>query len=168
MDPFIQFDDTKIQRALGRLLALGRNAAPVMQDIAMLGENSTRMRFRTQKGPDGVSWKKSLRAQITGGRTLTKDGHLGDSISSDYGADYARWGVNRIYAAIHQLGGEIRAKAGGALKIPLPGGGFVLVKSVKMPARPYLGVNDDDERDILGLLESRISGAWGGLNASPA
>lgn len=168
MDPFIQFDDTKIQSALGRLLALGRNAAPVMQDIAMLGENSTRMRFRTQKGPDGVSWKKSLRAQITGGRTLTKDGHLGNSISSDYGADFAMWGVNRIYAAIHQLGGEIRAKAGGALKIPLTGGGFVLVKSVKMPARPYLGVNDDNERDILGLLESRISGAWGGANASPA
>lgn len=169
MDLFVQFDDTKIRSALDRLLALGHNATAVMQEIAELGENTTRMRFRTQTGPDGIAWQKSLRAKITGGRTLTQDGHLGDSISSDFGADFAMWGANRIYAAIHQFGGVIRAKAGGALKFLLPGGGFAVVKAVRMPDRPYLGVNQDDEGDILDVIESRISGAWsGGTHALPA
>ena len=70
-------------------------------------------------------------------------------------------GVNRIYAAIHQFGGVIRAKSG-ALKFAIPDGGFAVVKVVRMPARPYLGVNDDDRRDILDVLATRIGVVSGG------
>lgn len=159
MDLRVQIDDTEIRGALLRLLALGNNPAPAMQDIASVGESATRLRFRTQIGPDGKRWKPSLRAQIQGGRTLTKDGHLSGSVSASHGRDYAEWGVNRIYAAIHQFGGVIRAKSAGALKFKLPGGGFAVVKAVRMPARPYLGVNDTDRRDILDILSRRIEGA---------
>lgn len=154
-----EVDDSMIRGSLQRLIALSRDPAPALKEIAALGESSTRLRFRTQTGPDGQQWKPSLRAQLQGGKTLTKDGHLAGSISANHGRDYAAWGVNRIYAAIHQFGGVIRAKSAGALKFRIPGGGFAVVKAVRMPARPYLGVNDTDRSDILDILARRIEGA---------
>lgn len=164
MDAWGTVEDGQINGALRRLIALGRDASPAMRDIAAIGENSTRARFRSETGPDGVKWKPSLRAQLAGGRTLTKDGHLSGSVSGRAGADFAEWGFNRIYAAIHQFGGVIRAKSGGALKFRLPGGGFAVVKAVKMPARPSLGVNADDRDDILDALARRINGVIGGAS----
>lgn len=151
-------EDRQVIGALQRLIALGNNPAPALREIAALGETSTRLRFRTETGPDGRRWRPSIRAQIAGGRTLTKDGHLAGSISSNAGKDFAEWGVNRIYAAIHQFGGVIRAK-GKALAFALAGGGFAVVKAVIMPARPFLGVSANDSRDILDVIERRIGGA---------
>jgi len=160
-----QIDDAQLHAGLRSLIALGRDAGPVMADIAAIGESSTRMRFRTETGPDGQKWKPSLRARITGGRTLTKDGHLSGSISGRHGRDFAEWGVNRIYAAIHQFGGEIRAK-GGSLRFRLTNGGFATVQKVTMPARPFLGISDDDRDDILDIIQTRIQArTQGGANA---
>lgn len=170
MDFRIQVDDAQVLGALQRLIdQVGVHAEATLGAIARLGENTTRLRFRDQVGPDGQRWKPSLRAQMAGGKTLTQDGHLSGSISSAYRKDHAVWGVNRIYAAIHQFGGTIRPKSAGALKFAIPGGGFAVVKAVRMPARPFLGVNDDDRDDILDLIERRINAAIsaraGGSNA---
>ena len=141
-----QIDDAQLHVGLRSLIALGRDAGPIMADIAAIGESSTRMRFRTETGPDGQKWKPSLRARITGGRTLTKDGHLSGSISGRHGRDFAEWGVNRIYAAIHQFGG----KSGMA---PGPAG---------IPARPYMGVSPEDlawiEQNVAGHIERLAAG----------
>lgn len=49
------------------------------------------------------------------------------------------WGVQDIvYARMQEEGGTIVPKNAKALAIPQPGGGVVFVKSVKIPARPYL------------------------------
>lgn len=63
-------------------------------------------------------------------------------------ADFARvdgagvvgtWGSTDVrYALIHELGGVIVPVRAKALKIPQPDGSFRFVKSVKIPARPYL------------------------------
>lgn len=154
-------DASSVTRRLQSLQALGADMTPAMRDVAALGESQTRMRFRTQKAPDGQKWKPSLRAIVTGGRTLTKDAHLGDSISNDYGHDYAMWGANRIYAAIHQFGGTIRGKSG-KLKFRLPGGQFVQVDTVTIPARPFLGISSSDENAILTAIQRRITAVSGG------
>lgn len=159
MDQSHQIDDARVHGALRRLLALGRDQRPVMREIQAIGEASTRERFRTETGPDGKRWAPSLRAQLSGGRTLTQDGHLADSISGSYGSNYAEWGVNRIYAAIQQFGGTIRAKTAGALRFTLANGQGVSVQSVTLPARPYLGISDDNAEDILDVIERRIDGA---------
>lgn len=154
----IEHDDAKIRAKLLNLIAFGRNQQDAMRDIATLGENSTRERFRTEIGPDGRRWKSSLRVQISGGRTLTRDGHLGDSVNSRSGRDFAEWGVNRIYAAIHQFGGTIKPKSASSLRFKLANGAYVSTKSVTIPARPYLGIDAGDETDILDILQSRIQG----------
>ncbi|UCE65933.1 MAG: phage virion morphogenesis protein [Candidatus Zixiibacteriota bacterium] len=46
-------------------------------------------------------------------------------------------GTNKIYAAIHEFGGIIRAKRADFLKFQIDGS-WVQVKQVRMPARPYM------------------------------
>ena len=58
-----------------------------------------------------------------------------------------RVGTNVIYAAIHQLGGKIVPKNATHLVFRLATG-VVLAKSVTLPARPYLGISDDDQEMI--------------------
>ena len=68
-------------------------------------------------------------------------------------------GTNVVYAAIHQFGGIIpphiiRARRARALRIP--GIGFrraVHHPGGTIPARPYLGLSDTDERVIQDLTE---------------
>ena len=147
-----RIDDADVTRAIRKLVDLGEDPTPIMRGIAAIGENSTRERFETETAPDGTRWKPSIRARMTGGRTLTKDGHLSGSITSKYGRNFAEWGSNRIYAGIHQVGGDIHAKGGGFLRFRLAGGGFRSVKSVTIPARPFLGVSDEDKADMLDLV----------------
>jgi phage virion morphogenesis protein len=113
------------------------------------------MRFRTQTGPDGVAWKKGRKKS---GRTLTQAGHLAGSISSRATSGEATWGVNRVYAAIHQFGGVIKPKTKKALRFRIAGGGFATVKQVTIPARPFLGVSAADRSDILHVLRKHYGG----------
>lgn len=49
------------------------------------------------------------------------------------------WGSQKVnYARIHELGGTIVPVKAQALKFQLPDGSFRVVKSVTIPARPYL------------------------------
>lgn len=157
----IEVTDASLLAALRRLAGAMADTAPIMADIAALGEESTRQRFRTQAGPDGKPWKPSLRAQITGRRTLTLTGRLAASLTGSQrsGRDWAEWGSNVEYAAIHQFGGVIRARNAKALRFALAGGGFATVQSVKIPARPFLGLSTDDVGDITRLIQDRLAAA---------
>ena len=157
-DVLFQLEDAALQTSLKKLIALGSDMTPVMKELAALGENQTRMRFRIETGPDGQRWKPSLRVQAAGGRTLVRDGHLLGSLSSRGNSDSAEWGVNRIYARIHQEGGVIRAKGAKPLRFKV-GGLWRSKQSVVIPARPYLGVNDDDRAAMLDVLTRRIGEA---------
>lgn len=147
----------QVQRLFQAIRQFGGDPQPLLADIAFLGENSTRARFRSQTGPDGARWKPSLRAQLTGGKTLTRDGHLGDSVGSYVNDKSAVWGVNRLYAAIHQFGGTIRAKGARGLRFAIPGIGWRTVPQVSIPARPFLGLSDSDRQDILDLVNDHLS-----------
>lgn len=144
----INSDLPMLQRPLRRLLKLGMNPQPLLEQIAWEGEAQTRERFSTEKGPDGEEWPESLRKTLFGGKTLTRDGHLGDSITSTATDKQARWGSNKIYAAIHQFGGVIRAKKATFLAFTLANGKRVVTRSVIMPARPYLGFSEENKQDI--------------------
>jgi phage gpG-like protein len=72
--------------------------------------------------------------------------------STDTSAE-ADVGTGVVYARIHEFGGMIAAKAGGALRF-MAGGQWVTVKSVHIPARPYLRPACDEN-------ESKIADAVG-------
>lgn len=148
-----------LNAALQRMAALGQKPRPIFKAIANYGESSTRMRFRNQAGPDGARWKPSLRVQQSGGKTLVKSSMLLRSITSRADNSSAEWGTNRKYAAMMQEGGVIKAKNAAALRFRLPNGHFVTVKKVTIPARPFVGVNAEDGREILRLTTAAIDDA---------
>ncbi len=169
-------DIPNLQPLFTQLQQLGGRAKPLLQQIANMGESQTRERFSDQVGPDGQKWAPSQRAEKKGGKTLTRDGHLGDSITSDADDQQAHWGTNRVYAAIHQLGGtiDIPARSQNAYfkqdtRSGEVGNRFVRKEKsnfaqrvtigayqIEMPARPYLGISEENSGDILDLVSIYI------------
>lgn len=142
--------------ALARMAALGQRPRPIWEAIGQYGESSTRMRFKNQAGPDRKRWVPSIRARELGGQTLVQKARLLRSLSHSSDNNGTSWGTNVIYAGVHQFGAVIKAKSAGALRFRLPGGRFVTVKQVTIPARPYLGVNAEDGREMLAVANAAV------------
>ena len=131
---------------------------------AAIGEGvreSTLERFKTSKGPDDKTWKTSIRAATEGGRTLVQTAQLRNSIRSMSDASGFAVGTNAKHAATHQFGEQgrtIRARRAKTLRFQV-GGRWVSKKKVKIniPARPYLGLSDDDMQEIKGTVEDFIA-----------
>jgi phage virion morphogenesis protein len=158
----VNVDDRRVNAALDRLISVGQSPREVMRDIATYGENSTRDRFATGIGPDGNPWKPSHRVQERGGKTLIDHNNLVNSITNDSGDDYAAWGTNVIYALMHQEGGVIQPKSAKNLFFKLPDGTGRFAKKVTIPARPYLGINLDDEANIVDIVNGHLAAAANG------
>jgi|CEGF01.1.fsa_nt_gi phage virion morphogenesis protein len=82
------------------------------------------------------------------GSILQVKGQLAASIESDYGKDFAQVGSNKVYAPVMFFGAEKGAIGKNKRGRPIPWG--------DIPARPFLGLNADDEADILDILETEI------------
>lgn len=100
----IGIDDSGLERTLMDLLNNLEDLSPAMRVIAAMGEAQIRESFADETDPAGNPWVQSLRARATNTKTLTDQGHLGDSASYTYGDDFAAWGVGMNYGAPHQFG----------------------------------------------------------------
>ncbi len=142
----------------------------MMADIDLKGLNksiaeglrtSTMERFRTEKDPEGKRWKTSIRVEEGGGKTLTRTAKLKTSIRSTASAGGFAVGTNDIRAATLQFGDErtIRARRGPALRFKVDGK-WVSKKEVhvRIPARPFLGISEDDEKEITRALTDALEG----------
>lgn len=138
----------QIERKLAKLQAQLGDLSPLMSVIGQYLSESNRIGFLDGKGPDGKPWKPSIRVQLMGGQTMLDGGNLQKSIHSEHGRNFVAVGTNDHRAPMLHFGGRIVPKAGKALAFQLPGGQAVTVKSVTIPARPFLGVSSDDEVQI--------------------
>lgn len=159
--------------ALGSLKAVQETLGdlrPVLEDIGSELESSTVERFQTNVSPDGVAWPQSLRARESGGRTLVQSTALRDSVNyrvdGSNAVEVGAGGIARDYAAIHQFGGTITAK-GKALRFRLASGQFVTVRSVRIPARPYLGLSAADRKAIPEIAQEHMRLALASGRAAP-
>lgn len=145
--------DGELEEYLKKLSRLGSlDRAAVNRNIAEGLRTSTDENFENESSPQGAAWARTIR----GGKILTKSGTLRNSIharSSDAGAEV---GTNTIYAATHQFGASrtIRAKNKPFLVFPGQSGGLVRAKqvSIKIPARPFLGISDKDAEEIKSII----------------
>lgn len=170
--------------ALVRMRLLGESPRSIWEAIGNYGANSTLMRFNNETGPDGQKWTPSERVKKSGGKTLQLKKRLMRSITHRATNDGAEWGTNVVYARIHQEGGKIeklafsstlrlRTGRGGALLRQKDHGNLAVfakrthknaverrytvgAHDINMPARPYLGVNPADGREMLHLAEEKI------------
>lgn len=132
---------------------------------SVLGETvkeSTRYRFRTERAPDGKKWEPSIRTQNHGGITLVDSAVLKNSITRKSNEGGFAVGTNTIYAAPHQSGANItiHAKTSKGLKFKI-GEQWVTKKEVKVkiPARPFLGISQDDEDEIMDTINDFLDKA---------
>lgn len=150
----VSFDADQAKAAMHVLDMRAGDLSPLMDQIGALLEQSARDRIEDSNvAPDGSPWPVSMRASLDGGRTLYDSGRLAASLTHMAGRNTAEIGSNLIYAGIHQEGGDIVPVSAGALGFQLPDGTFVTTGKVTIPARPYLGVSDNDAEDIQDLTE---------------
>lgn len=114
-------------------------------------ENQTRRRIQEEKqSPDGTEWEEwseSYEDSRHDGQSLLEgEGHLVDSITSAITASGAEVGSNLVYAAVHQHGIDDPAQS-------YKRKGKTYTRHMHIPARPYLGINEENELDIRSVIE---------------
>lgn len=171
--------DAPLRNAVAGLRAFPEERmTPFLDAVGAAMESSTIRRFDAQQGPGGVLWAPSKRAKKEGGKTLIKSGRLRLSQIYNVLQNAVEWGTNVIYAAMQQFGGTIRSYArsqetfhkrdrDGSLKP-----GFVKKSradfarrvtlpeyDIRIPARPYVGVDKGDEQEITTIAERHLGAA---------
>jgi phage virion morphogenesis protein len=163
------FQDAAVQDMLGQLAAAADDLTYVMDLIGAHLQQTVAERFDEGHGPAGVPWKPSGRAKFAGGKTMVDSGRLMGSITRQADANSVTVGTNVIYGRIHQFGGVISAKTAKGLSFNgwsangTPG--HFLRKSVTIPARPFLGVDAEDETEILAIVTGKLAEITGGAPA---
>jgi len=133
----------RIQREMERL-GLDLNMEEALGEVAAEVEFQTRERIESGEnvGPDGIEWppwSERYAATRHGGHNLLRnDGHLLESLTYLVRGEDAVVGTNLEYGATHQFGDEDR----------------------NIPARPYLGLSDENVDDIEHVLEVYLEGLF--------
>ncbi len=104
-------------------------------------------RFKDEKSPDGQKWQalspKTLERKRKKGKStkiLRQDGYLSDELAYNYNERGVEFGSSKKYARLHHFGG----KAGRGHKITIP-------------ARPWLGLNQNNEDLLVSKARSVLS-----------
>jgi len=160
----LEVNDAGILAALDRLARAVTDMRPVMQDIGEEMVVSTRDRFVAGAAPDGSPWAPKSPTTIAA-YERRKDPvdlrplfgptrRLSSEIASYASETSVEWGSNLIYSAVMQLGAAKGAFGSTSRGGPIPWG--------PIPARPFLGVSDDDRNTILEALDDWLTQAWDG------
>lgn len=166
----IDIDSRSVLDALNALQRRVGDMTPAMQDIGEHLTETSKRRFDTSTAPDGRRWAPNTQTTLLrylGGykgsyaqsgkltsrgaaRVASKKPLIGESRSLmstlNYQADRHSVAVGSPmeYAAVQQFGAKKRA--------------FGRAPWGDIPARPFLGVSDEDERSILDILQGYMAG----------
>ena len=146
----------KLQKFMQQVLDRVSDPSELWHDISDLLVSNTQSRIQTGIGTDDKPWKKSWRAKVQGGQTLRDTGRLHNSIVAQVVGNRIIVGTNVKYAPILHFGGTIKPKSGKYLTFRTPMGGWVKVKAVIIPPRPFLGISVDDSQEILFEIEEYL------------
>lgn len=147
MTIYIDVDDAQILHTLNELASRVSNIRPALREIGEDLKESTQQRFVTTHAPDGSRWElNSVLSTLLykeGDRPLTNLGTLGATI--DYQIDNNELQISSPlkYAAMMQFGGT-------KTEFPNLWG--------DIPARPFLGLSDEDRDGILHVLRDYLDG----------
>lgn len=133
----IKIDHSGIATALQRVIQATQQRAPLMRNIAAIMADAVEENFAQEGRPKWQGLAPSTIAQRRkrgkwpGQILRVSSGGLAQSMSQHSDNDSAVVGTNKKYAAIHQFGG-------------MAGRG----RKVNIPARPFLALTAEDEREI--------------------
>lgn len=168
-----QLDSVELRRALEMLRVSCLDASPVMRVIAGDMERAVEKNFRSEGRP---AWLGLAPGTIAGrvkqgtwpGKILQRTGQLASSVETHSDSTSATVGTNLKYAAIHQFGGRTRAHTITARKGKALAFGGIFRRQVRhpgsnIPARPFLALDHDDERQIQESVLAFLTGRIGAL-----
>ena len=160
----VNFNVAPVAEQLAKAKAGLDDLTPVFQDIGEALVKSTRERFPAGTAPDGTRWRQKQPATLAaylrrgdGNRPYTligPSGRLGKEIAALATARQVEIGSALEYSAVMQFGAAKGAFGTNKAGRPLPWG--------DIPARPFLGLSDQDERTILDIVDEHLSDALGG------
>jgi len=150
----IEVNHADVQAALNKLLDAVASLEPVFRDIGEYLTDSTKQRFVDGKAPDGTAWKanrKSTLARKKGNKPLIGENkRLSNELHYALFGNGLEFGSSMEYAAVQQFGatkGDFGKTKRGS---PIPWG--------NIPARPFLGISDDDRDAINQTLVRHLLG----------
>lgn len=169
--PYVSIDDRDLMRKLGQLEKKASGLRPVLKNIGEYKVEATQGLFDKQQDPQGVAWaalSDRYKKKKKGPKILTETRRLRDSIIYSVRNGGLRIGTPVVYAAPHQFGidkvvvistHQRKGKANIPRSMNFPSWAQVRAKSIgahtrnlKIPARPYLGWNSDDQKEIQGIV----------------
>ncbi len=138
----IDIDDREVLAVLDQLLARLDDPTPALRDIGEALLNSHHRRFEEQVAPDGTPWAPlspayQAKKKKNKDKILVLDGYLSGLLTYQVSSDGLELGTNRIYGATHQFGAPQR----------------------NIPARPFLGLSEDDRTEVLEILSDHLTRA---------
>ena len=135
-----------IERAIQELINKGDDLTAPMKSIGEEMINRTQQRFRDKEAPDGTPWAPnapSTEKRKGHGRVLEGESkQLAKQFSYSATSDSVEYGSLMVYAAMQNFGGT---KA----EFPHLWG--------DIPSREFIGLNDDDEDEVLATLADYFS-----------
>lgn len=141
----IKIDNKKVEKALLEIAQKTSNLRPLMKNIAGIMADSTEENFKVEGQPKwkDLSEKTKTARKKSGhypGQILQVSGQLALSVTTQYDDTSVVIGSNKVYAAIHQLGGQAGKN-----------------KKTIISARPYLKLTDDDFDEIISIVEKYLT-----------
>lgn len=141
----IKIYNKKVEKALLEIAQKTSNLRPLMKNIAGIMADSTEENFKEEGRPKwkDLSEKTKTARKKSGhypGQILQVSGQLALSVTTQYDDTSVVIGSNKVYAAIHQLGGQAGKN-----------------KKTTIPARPYLKLTDDDFDEIISIVEKYLT-----------
>ena len=142
---YVHIDDREVVKLLKQLEATGKDMSPVMRQIAGIMADAVEENFEKEGRPE--RWPPLARSTIKQrekqghwpGKILQRTGSLASSVSSESDTHSASVGTNKRYDAIQQFGGLAGRN-----------------KSSRIPARPFLALDEDDLKEIIEVLEEAL------------
>lgn len=145
-----------------RAAASRRRMRLLLDGLAGVGEETTRGRIlRGGPAPDGQAWAPPSGLGLSARKPLNASGLLAATLASRVSGRAARWGSNRVYARIHQLGGVVIPRRRRALHFDAAGRP-IFVGKVVIPPRPFVGWGGDEENAASALIRRWMAEALGG------
>ncbi|EPZ5424853.1 phage virion morphogenesis protein [Vibrio paracholerae] len=143
----VRLNDSEIQEALNQLIKRGTDLTSAMANIGEELLISHDQRFRDQKSPEGIPWAplseatKSLKSKNVD-TILVLNHVLSGTLNYQASSDNLLFGSPLEYAATHQFG-----------RVTSPNS---MIPNKAIPARPFLGVDENDRGMILETLSDYL------------
>lgn len=151
----IEVDDAELKRGIAELLAKIADPRGALEEIGEVLVQSTKRRFASETDPQGNRWAENrpvTKARKKNPKILTEEGYLGDLITWQLeGSKGVAVGSNLAYAAVQQFGAKRGAFGRTKRNAPIPWG--------NIPARPFLGLSDEDGERVLEILRDYLGQA---------